>query len=59
MFMPGDKIICIKKQSADFSKIFEVKYILSNCVVVGDSRFDFPIRFEDCVSYSSLLKELL
>jgi hypothetical protein len=61
MFKKNDVIIYTKQDSIDYGKVFKVKYILNNFIVVNCSILgvDFPISFDHCVLYSALTKELM
>lgn len=51
---PGDLII-----SFNWGRVFKVKYILGDKVVVNNGTYDFPLYPKEYAIYSPLLEELI
>lgn len=54
IYKKGDKVILLNS-----GRIFEVKYIIAEKVVVNNGVFDFPLQPNSFVPYSSLMEELI
>lgn len=54
IYSSGDSVICLRTW-----KVYKVKYILTNKLIVNNGDYDFPFYESEVIPLTPLMKELL